>query len=281
MVTDKPPKQNDYTGLVPAVDQAARILLCLAKSRSSRMTLTEICNSVAIHKSKGYAILNTLMKFGFVRKETEGKTYSLGLGLISLSRKVLDGLNFGEAAAPFLGRLARKTHSTALLGLLDDDEHAFIVAKQEADQNIGLTTRVGHRFMMTEGAAGKAIFAFLPQTERERLLAEKRLRFHGLEERLDRPRLDRELRECRKVGYAVDLGENFAGINIIAAPAFDSHDALLGTMFIMGTFPEKLAAEYGPLVAETAREFSMFLGADVEKIYGEVEKTGRQPTWCS
>jgi DNA-binding IclR family transcriptional regulator len=274
METEKPAKQTDYTGHVPAVDQAARILLCLAKNKSSRMNLTEICSTVGIHKSKGYAILNTLMKFGFVRKEPEGKTYSLGLGLISLSRRVLDGLNFGEAAGPFLERLARKTHSTALLGLLDEDEYAFIVAKQEADHNIGLTTRVGHRFVVTEGAAGKAIFAFLPAHERERLLSGKPLRFHGSEAAFDPARLDKELRQCRRTGYAVDLGENFPGINIVAAPAFDSHGALLGSIFILGTFPEKLAGEYGPLVAETAKEFSIFLGADVERIYGEAGKTG-------
>ena len=269
MATAKSHKQTDYTGLVPAVDQAARVLLCLAKNRSSRMTLTEICNSVGIHKSKGYAILNTLMKFGFVRKEAEGKTYSLGLGLISLSRKVLDGLNFGEAAAPFLSRLARKTHGTALLGLLDDGEHAFVVAKQEADHNIGMTTRVGHRFLSPRARQERRCLPFFPNRRRSDLLAEKPLRFHGTEARFDRARLDREIRECRRQGYAVDLGESFPGINIVAAPAFDSHDALLGSIFIMGTFPEKLAAEYGPLVAETAKQFSMFLGADVEKIYGE------------
>lgn len=272
MEMTKPVKRTDYTGLVPAVDQAARVLLCLAKSRSSKMTLTEICNSVGIHKSKGYAILNTLMKFGFVRKEPEGKTYSLGLGLISLSRKVLDGLNFGEAVTPFLERLSRKTHSTALFSLIGDDEHAFVVAKQEADHNIGMTTRVGHRFVVTEGAAGKAIFAFLPEAQRQKVLSEKPLRFHGGENRFDRTRLGREIKECRRVGYAVDLGDSFTGINIVAGPAFDSHNTLLGCIFIMGTFPEKMAAEYGPLVAETAKEFSMFLGADIEKIY---EETGR------
>jgi IclR family transcriptional regulator, KDG regulon repressor len=260
-------KKADYTGLVPAVDQASRILLCLAKSRSSKMNLTEICKNVNIHKSKGYSILNTLRKFGFVRKDVEGKTYSLGLGLVSLSRKVLDNLNFGEAAAPFLEKLARMTHSTALLGLVDDDDNAFVVAKQEADHNIGLTTRVGHRFVITDGAAGKAMFAFLPPNERQRLLANKPLRFHGDESRFDPIRLQQEVEECRQRGYATDLGEGFAGINIIAAPAFDSHGALLGSIFIMGIFPESRAAEYGPLVAKTAEQFSAFLGADIEAIY--------------
>jgi len=259
-------KKSEYTGLVPAVDQASRVLLCLAKSPSLKMNLTDICRSVGIHKSKGYSILNTLQRYGFVRKDPVGKTYSLGLGLISLSRKVLDNLNYGQAAAPFLRALAGKTHSTALFGLLEDD-NAFVVAKQESDQKIGITTRVGHRFGVTDGASGKAIFAFLSEEDRKRIRAEKKLLFHGDESKFDQKRLEKEIAECRKTGYAVDLGEVFAGINIIAAPAFDSHGSLLGSIFIMGTFPESVVDEYGPIVAETAKQFSSYLGADIQKIY--------------
>ena len=110
--------KSEYTGYVPAVDQASRILLSLAKSSSAKVNLTDICKSVNIYKSKGYAILNTLQKYGFVQKDPEGKTYSLGLGLISLSRKVLDNVNYNEIAAPILETLARKTRSTALLGII-------------------------------------------------------------------------------------------------------------------------------------------------------------------
>jgi DNA-binding IclR family transcriptional regulator len=258
--------KSEYTGLVPAVDQASRILLCLAKGPALKMNLTEICKNVGIHKSKGYSILNTLQRYGFVRKDQTEKTYSLGLGLISLSRKVLDNLNYGQAAAPFLRTLAGKAHSTALFGLLEED-NAFVVAKHESDQKIGITTRVGHRFGVTDGASGKAIFAFLPEEERERIRAAKRPLFHGHESRFDEKRLEKEMAECRRTGYAVDLGEVFEGINIIAAPAFDSHGSLLGSIFIMGTFPESLVADYGPVVAETAKQFSAYLGADVEKIY--------------
>jgi DNA-binding IclR family transcriptional regulator len=54
--------KSEYTGHVPAVDQASRILLSLTKSPSAKVNLTDICKSVGIHKSKGYSILNTLQK---------------------------------------------------------------------------------------------------------------------------------------------------------------------------------------------------------------------------
>ena len=256
-------KKTGYTSLVPAVDEASRILLCLARSTSPKMNLTDICTAVGIHKSKGYSILNTLQQFGFVQKDPLGKKYSLGLGLISLSRRVLDNINYGEVAGPFLERLARKTHSTALFGLLSG-EHVFVVGKQEADQNLGFTARVGHRFSISHGAHGKAIVAHLPEDERGRILKQKKLFFHGSASKLDRKRLKAELEQCRETGFAYDMGELNAGIHAIASPVFDSQGGLIGSLFIMGTFPESLVREYGSVVAEFAKQFSSMLGADIE-----------------
>jgi len=258
---DKKKEKATYTGLVPAVDQASRVLFCLSRSPSPRMNLTDICKNVGIHKSKGYSILNTLLKFGLVQKDPAGKTYALGLGLISLSRRVLDSLNYSQAAGPFLEALARTTHSTALFGIISDDS-VFVVAKQEAEKHISVTIRVGYRFHLTHGAHGKAIVAFLTREEQERLLAEQKLFFHGPSARLDRRRLKTELARCRERGFAFDMGELNPGINVIASPVFDVDERVIGCIFIMGTFPESLIEEYGSAVGEGARQFSSMLGSE-------------------
>jgi DNA-binding IclR family transcriptional regulator len=66
----------------PAVEQASHILFCLAEAKSTFMSLTEICACVGIHKSKAFTILETLQRSGLVRKNTDGKGYALGPGLI-------------------------------------------------------------------------------------------------------------------------------------------------------------------------------------------------------
>lgn len=259
--------KSKYTGEVPAVDQASRILICLARNPSFKMNLTEICKSVGIHKSKGYSILNTLQKYGLVHKDPLGKTYSLGFGLISLSRKVLDSLNYEAIAGPYLKKLADQTHSTALFGIIDN-MNVFVVAKQEADQTIGVTTRIGHRFSITHGAHGKAIVSFLPDDEREAILKQNRLFFHGNASKFSQERLKSEITHCTQNGYAADMGELNPGINVIASPLFDSQGSLFGSMFIMGTFSESHIPEYGSIVADVAEEFSAMLGADISQTYG-------------
>lgn len=259
-------KKNSYLNLVPAVDEAAKILLCLSKSPALKMNLTDICESVGIYKSKGYSLLNTLQKYGFVHKDSIGKMYSLGIGLIPLSRRVLDNLNYNELVDPFLGALTRETHSTALFGLINGKD-TFIVAKREADVNIGITTRVGHRFDLTRGAHGKVIVAFMHKEERKRILKSKDLFFHGSPAQLDRKRLEIEFEQCRRQGYSSDLGESFPGINILAAPVFDSASTPIGSIFIMGTFQETKVQDYGIIVARSARQLSARLGANVEQAY--------------
>jgi len=255
-----------YTSSVPAVDDASRILICLAKNPSFKMNLTDICNETGIHKSKGYSILSTLQRYSFVDKNLKDKTYSLGPGLISLSRKVLDNMDYREAVTPFLEKLAQETHSTALFAIINDG-NAFVAAKHEGDKNIGVTIRLGHRFSITAGAHGKAIVAFMSEEEQKIILNKEKLFFHGDATKLDWTRLMTELKECRKKGFAFDIGELNPGVNAVASPVFNSQEQLIGSLFIVGTFNETQIAGFGAMVSENARQVSRMLGADIDKIY--------------
>ena len=176
MTNEKKRSRERY--VVPAVEQASRVLFGLAGARSPHMSLTEICDQVGIHKSKAFSILHTLQKFGLIQRNTNGKGYSLGPGLITLSRRVLDNLNAPRLAEPILEKLANKAGGTAILGLIADKD-VFVVAKQEGNHDIGYTIRIGNRFPLTYGSHGKAIAAFLPATELGKLLQQKRLYFYG------------------------------------------------------------------------------------------------------
>ncbi len=252
----------EYSRVVPAVEQAARLLLALAGQAPSRMNLTDLCRKVDIHKSKGFAILNTLQTFGFIQRDEEGRRYGLGPGLIALGRAVLDNLNFKEVADPLLARLARETGSPAFFGLIAD-RNVFVIAKNEGDGRLGLTIRLGQRYPLSHGSHGKAIAAFLPEPDRQRLLSQEKLFFHGDPSRLDRPRLDRELDRCRREGYAEDPGEMHPRIQALAAPVFGSGERLLGVLFVTGLIPKKRMKLYGRKVAESARQISRLLGAEV------------------
>jgi DNA-binding IclR family transcriptional regulator len=263
-----------YKPSVPAVEQASRVLLCLGESPNFKMRLTEICRHVGIYKSKGHSILNTLRRFGFVEKDPQAKTYSLGPALIFLSRHVLDNLHYPEIVGPFLDHLAKETNGTALFGLIYG-EHLLVVGKREGNQNIGFSIRLGHRFHITLGAHGKAIVAFMPEADRERILSKKRVYFHGLDiSRLNLKRLRDELTKCRQLGYAQDVGEITPGVNFVSAPVFGVQEKIIGCIILIGTFGSSLMQKYGPKTVDVAREVSYKLGANVKALY----KDGREIT---
>jgi DNA-binding IclR family transcriptional regulator len=275
-MTDAIPKKKSKTGhtpLVPAVQQAVQILICLAKGPQFKMRLTDISHQVGIHKSKGYSILNTLKNFGFVEKDPQTKTYSLGPALIFLSGRVLDTIYNQQTVAPFLESLATETKSTAFFGLIVD-RHLYVMAKHEAYSGVNITIRLGYRFPLTYRSHGKAIVAFLPKGERERILTSEKLWFYDDTSSVNIERLKEELVRCRQVGFAQDIGELGPRYNSVAAPVFGHNGKLVASIVVVGVFDESLVEHYGHKVAECAKSVSYTFGADVEKIYEKTTEEG-------
>jgi len=226
------------------------------------MILSEICKQLGIYKSRGYSILHTLRQFGFIEKDPETKAYSLGSGLFLLSNSVLTNMGLRELASPLLKKLSWQTNNTAIFGAISG-KHVFIVAKEEGGQEIGVNIKIGQSFPLTWGAHGKAITAFLPERERKAILANQKMYYHGHPSKFDKSRFEKEMARCRKTGFALDMGEVISGIRAVASAVLDSGGKPVGSILVVGTFPEEMAEDYGIKVAEAGRELSKAIGAGV------------------
>lgn len=260
---DKKDPKNKY--IVPAVEQAVRVLLCLAGSKSSHMSLTEICEHVGIHKSKAFGILHTLQRFSLVQSRGRKKGYALGTGLITLSRKVLDGINVIAFADPMIRDLSEKVKGTAALGIIDGDT-VVVVSRYENIKNVGVTIRVGNHVPISYGAHGKAIAAFMPENDLNALLQKEKLYFHGNPKNFDKNRLMTELEQCRKTGYATDIGEITPGLNAASAPVLGINGKPIGYLLVLGFFTPEKTRKHGPLVAKAGRDLSRQLGANLDDL---------------
>src|SRR4030043_1847751 len=114
---DKPKK----TYKVPAVDQAIRLMLCLAENGGNPKSLTDICQEVGIHRSKAFSILHTLNEYGFVKKNPNRRGYLLGPGLLTLTGKMLETFKLSRLVDPILDELAKKAGATVALGIISED----------------------------------------------------------------------------------------------------------------------------------------------------------------
>lgn len=257
--TDITPSASDRY-LVPAVEQALRILTCLAESDAPQMSLLDICSVVGIHKSKAFSILHTLHKYSLVQKNDRKKGYALGPGLIALCSRFLKNMDVRKLAEPILEELATKGGGTAALGLIDG-EYVTIAAKFEGVRGFGIiTNHIGQRFPLTHGSAGKAIAATLPEEALHRLLQRKELYFHGDPQQLNRVRLVRELAQTRKLGYAQDIGDIIPKINAVAAAVIGKDHKAVGYIILFGLFDRDRLKDLGPLVAQSAQTLSKQMG---------------------
>ena len=246
--------------IVPATAQAVRILLCLSEADSSHLSLNDICSRVGLHRSRAYSHLCTLQEFGFIQRNIGGKGYSLGAGLIALSRKVLDNLNTPRLAKPLLADLAKKSDCTAALALILDD-HLSILARHEGINDLGITMRLGFKLHLTHGAEGKAIAAFMPEEELHDLLKRKNIYFYGMHKKPNKAHLLKELEECRRHWYALSLGEYTPGVNSVAAPVLGPTGKIIGCITVIGIVSPDRTRQLAPQVADAGRELSRLLGA--------------------
>jgi DNA-binding IclR family transcriptional regulator len=244
---------------VPAVEQATRVMLCLADNGSNPKSLTEICQEVGIHRSKAFSILNTLNEYGFVKKKPNRKGYVLGPGLLTLAGKLLDTLSLPRLAEPVLQDLAKKAGATVTLGIISDDK-TYIVAEYLGAPGMGVSSPIGYVTPITYGAHGKVIAASLPEDELEELLKNKDLYFYGRPEKYDVTRLRKELAQCRQNGFALELGDIQQGMNAVAAPILNQNSYPIGYVTIVGFFTEEKSLELGPLAVDAVKVISKEAG---------------------
>jgi len=229
---------------VPAVEQVGRILLYLAKSPRFKVKLTDIARDLGIHKSRVFYILNTLKEFGLIEKDPESKAYSLGPALIFMGEKVLDNLDFKDKAERTLKALAKETGCTAFLGRIAEDK-VYVVAKEYADDGVKITIPLGYRFPSNYGALGKVLLAFSQDLKGTGAFSEE------------------ELEKCRRLGFAMDIREVDPRFSSVAAPVFDRYGKVVAIIFLVGTFNEEQAHQYGQKVAKAAKDFTKAIGGSL------------------
>lgn len=242
--------------LIQSVQRAAAILKAF-DSASPELGVSEIGRRVNLHKSTVSRLLATLESEGFVERVAGSEKYRLGLGIMRLAGQVTHFNNLRALALPFLQELAQATHETVILAMLHADE-VINVEQVSGTHLVNETNWVGRRTPLNCVANGKVLLAYQPHAVMERVLAQPLPRYtDGTITDPDRLRV--ELADIRTRGYAVALGEIEAGLNSVAAPVFNSVDAVVAAVSVSGPayrVPEERVAALGEAARRTARRIT-------------------------
>jgi len=222
-------------------------------------SLHEMVEALGYGKSNVHRLLRTYIELGYVRQEGPKGRYALTTRLWEIGVKVVAQLDFPQIARPHLVRLSEETGETALLAIRDGLEVIYL-DRIVSDQPIGIFNRIGRRVPAWCNATGRVILAFqnadIAQFN-DHLIA------HTPHTITDPDLLSKEFERIRKQHYALTLGEWHDGVYGLAAPVFDAHGQVTGSIGITGTiahYQSQLQLNWPERVITTAKAISHELG---------------------
>lgn len=245
-----------------ALRHALALLECLAQDENIRgMSLKDLVTATGLNKSTVLRLLMPLLEQRLVTKSSDTGQYHLGLKVVEWAGTYLSQAEIARIALPHLHRLVEATGETAFLVVYDDGDVVFL-AKVESPNKIRMSSNIGTRTSAYSTANGKAILAFLPESEVDRIIARG---LHPITPHtvISPAALKAQLQQVRERHYAFDDRENAEDARCIGAPIFDFRGQVAGGISLSGpAFRMELARtdELGQLVWTTAQAISRELG---------------------
>lgn len=192
-----------------------------------------------------HRLLLDLEAEGMVERTAQGE-WELSFRLLEISGLQLDRLQFSRLAHPFAERIAEATRETVNINAL----HAMAgvcIDKVRGNEGMQLDLRIGSRGPLHCGGAGKAMLAYLPAADQQRIL-EGPLAPLTPRTITDPAVLADELRRIRQRGYSIDDQEVVMGVWCVAMPIVDRNGRPVGALSITGPSVKKPGPDVQRLV---------------------------------
>lgn len=217
--------------IIPAVEKTIRLLDHLAGA-SAGATQAELAQLLDISGATCYRIIQSLLKYGWLRKN--GSRLELAQGLLPLAKRILQMEDWQERIKPLLLELAQKTRLSVKLSLRHGTSEYITAFRAESPQPMAVTGRIGATFPVIEGSVGGALLADSSEKELQRLIQAAP---EGLLEKSEPELLLQRIQECRKNGFCRSNGKNRWGIEVLTAPVHQGGQ-VLAAISVLGLLPD-------------------------------------------
>lgn len=254
--------EADSSGyIVQPVSKALRVLVHVAE-KGHGVPLADIAAELRLPKTTVFRYLQTLTAAEFLRHDADTDHYSVGHRFRALARADTGLQRLRDLARPEMAELGRAFNETINLGILVGG-HVVYIEMVESNHALRMQTRIGDRDPVHSTSLGKAMLAFLPEAECAALIRQS-LRARTARTVIDQPTLRRQLQKARRLGYAIEIGENEDGAMCIGVPILDAASRPLAALSLSA--PEKrmtrvVTAQAAAALSEAARRLSARIGA--------------------
>jgi DNA-binding IclR family transcriptional regulator len=243
---------------VGVLDKAMAILTVFTRGDTSLLP-QEIAEVTKLPLPTVYRLAQALCDHGMLMRD--GPRFRLGMTLLRLGMLAAEGIDVRRQAERYLKWLNEQTEENAELHIRQE-EVRLVLELVRSPHYLRANTDIGAPRPLYQGAAGKALLAWLP-VEKQRALIGASAEHFGDEELIDEQALLAKLEQVRVDGWATSDGERSYGVSSIAAPIFNAGGDVVGSMTLVAP-SERLGEEqkrrYIPIVCEAARRASYDMG---------------------
>ncbi len=246
-----------------SVGNIFRLLELVAESKDQH-TLSELKRKLDISMGAAQRLTNTLVTLKYLYKEPKTKKYHLTPKLFQFGFAFLSRFEIRKIAFPYLRQLNEDLDEVVNLGVMINDEEIVLIDRIDKTSRAMTTNlRVGSRAPIYISSIGKAIMAFLPESDQRRIL--KHLYSPAYKEKnlCREDQLLSQLQVIRLNGYSLNNSDLFPDAFSVAAPILN-YDGLpvAAINFVIPTkFSRRRVKQKNiQVLIEIAKKISMELG---------------------
>jgi DNA-binding IclR family transcriptional regulator len=224
--------QQSSKSIVPSLERGLTILEILAKSRAG-LSLSQVTRQLALPKSSVHCLLRTFENAGYVYKDAACGKYRVSLSICDLARQALQGISLRDQAKQHLRRLAETTGLTVHMAVLE--QGSCVLIEKVTPPGVSRTaTWIGKQLAVHCTAVGKALLAYLPESDAEQLISDQGLIRYNDNTICSIRQLKQELQIIRLRGYALDDEEEEIGVRCLGAPIFNANCDVIAALSVVG-----------------------------------------------
>lgn len=249
---------------VPSIERLFELLETLAR-RPGGVTFPELVAGLGLPKSGAFRMLTTLVHLGYVSKDEASGRITLTRKILALGNSSICQYNLIEEALPFMRQLRDATGETVQINTHIGAE-GVVVDSVPSRHEVRIVVDSGSRFGLHCSAPGKALLAWMPESERERVLAAMAFERYTEATITDPVRFRKELEKVRRLGYGTDVAEGqVIGLHCVSCPVMNHFGEPVAALTVVAPakrLPPALFPDVAGQIRPLAHALSKRLGYD-------------------
>ncbi len=186
---------------------------------------SELAKYLKLSPPNTYYYLKSLRENGYIYKDKDSGKYRATYKIVDMGSMVLANNEISEIAYPLLLRLSEDTQLTVHMAL-KEGKMGVCISKVGSCKTLPTITRIGEVFDLYPTALGKAILAWLSETELNRYLEQVSLISFTPYTLTSKEALIKDLLKTRKRGYSIDNQEHKLGVKAMGVPVFNFKEVI-------------------------------------------------------